>query len=533
MVKMTKLKEKLTELRVEGEEGRAKLLAEKLGLPFLDLKIIPIQPKALALVPEEESQKAKLAVIQKKAKKIVVAACNPNNPDTKNILDELKKKYEIQLFISSLHGLKKAWKVYKRVPKKPKEDITGQVEIGKELMDKLRKEIKNIDDIKKRVEKTKQTTAIVEILLAGSLPTNSSDIHLETTKENVNVRYRIDGMLQDVVFLSLKSYNYILNRLKLLSGLKLNIRDKAQDGRFTIVVNDADVEVRVSCIPSAYGENIVMRVLNPKAINLELKDLGLREEHLKIIQKEIKKPKGMIITTGPTGSGKTTLLYSLIKTINKPEVKIITLEDPIEYHLKGITQTQVDIERDYTFANGLRSILRQDPDIVLIGEIRDKETAEIAIQASLTGHLVLSTLHANDAAGAVPRFLDIGINPSSMGSALNIIIAQRLIRKLCPKCKKAVPFPEEIKKTLKNVEYPSKIYEAKGCKECSSGYKGRIGIFEMISINDEMEKLINTTPSHIEIVEKTKGIMTFYQDGLLKVLEGITSLKEIERVAGE
>ncbi len=531
---MTKLQEKLTELRVKGEKGRAKSLAKKLGLPFLDLKIVPIQLMAIALVPEEEARKAKLAVIQKNVKKIVVAVHDPNTPDAKKILDNFKKEgYGVKLFISSLHGLKKAWAVYKRVPKKPEKDITGQIEIGKELLNKLRKEIKNTEDIKKKVEKATQTTAIVEILLAGSLPTNASDIHLETTKENVNIRYRIDGMLQDVVFLSLKSYNYVLNRLKLLSGLKLNVRDKAQDGRFTIVIDNADVEVRVSCIPSANGENIVMRILNPKAINLGLKDLGLKEEHLKTIQKEIKKPKGMIITTGPTGSGKTTLLYSLIKTVNKPEVKIITLEDPIEYHLKGITQTQVDTERDYTFANGLKSILRQDPDIVLVGEIRDKETAEISIQAALTGHLVLSTLHTNDAAGAVPRFLDIGINPSSLGSALDTIIAQRLIRKLCPKCKKSVPLPEKIKKALKNVEYPSKIYEAKGCKECANGYKGRIGIFEMILVDEEMEKLIGTAPSHIEIVEKTKGMMTFYQDGLLKVLEGITSLEEIERVVGE
>jgi len=377
--------------------------------------------------------------------------------------------------------------------------------------------------------------------LAGGLQTGASDVHLEATKEKVIVRYRIDGMLRDAAFLSLQSYEHVLNRLKLLSDLKLNVRDQAQDGRFTIIADSDEVETRVSCIPGTYGENLVIRILNPKAINLSLEELGLKEEHLQIIQKEIKKPKGMIITTGPTGSGKTTLLYSLIKTINKPEVKIITLEDPVEYHLEGITQTQVDTERNYTFANGLRSILRQDPDTVLIGEIRDKETAEIAIQAALTGHLVLSTLHTNDAAGAIPRFLDIGANPSSLGAALDTIIAQRLIRKLCPKCRKKVSLSgellEKIKKGLQGIEiqYPEKIYEAVGCDECADGYKGRIGIFEMILVNDKMEKMINSCPGHIEILEEARreGLTTFYQDGLLKILKGITSLEEVERVTGE
>ncbi|MFH1611900.1 MAG: GspE/PulE family protein [bacterium] len=543
---MTKLQEKIIELRAEQEKERAELLAKKLNLPYLDLKITPIDANALILIPEKQARQAKLAVIQKKGKKIFVVAQNPESPETKQIITDLEKSgYTISLFVSSLISLKKAWAIYSEAPKEPEKKIAGKVEIEKDILTSLQKKIKKADDIKTEIEKVPamQASLIVEILLSGSLATDASDIHLEATKENIITRYRIDGMLQDVVFLSPKSYKYVLNRLKLLSGIKLNVSDQAQDGRFTIVADEADIEVRVSVIPSAYGENIVMRILNPKAINLKLEDLGLRDDLLNSISKEIKKPNGMIITTGPTGSGKTTLLYSLIKTINKPEVKIITLEDPVEYHLKGITQTQVESERGYTFASGLRAILRQDPDIVLVGEIRDQETADIAIQAALTGHLVLSTLHTNDAAGAIPRFLDIGVTASSIASALNTIIAQRLIRKICVKCRREItPSPEiltKIKTALKGVDYEyniDKIYKAEGCEECNNtGYKGRIGIFEMIFKNGEMEKLINTSPGHIEVLDiaRKNGMITFYQDGILKVLNGITTIEEIDRVATE
>ncbi|MFC1700828.1 GspE/PulE family protein [Patescibacteria group bacterium] len=548
---MTKFQEKLTEIRTRQEQGIAKQLAEKLNIPFLDLKIFPIETKALSLVSKEKSIKAKLAVIQKKDKELFIAVCDPRNPETKSTLSELERNnYKIKIFISSLLGLKRAWTIYNKIQEPKKEEIAGKVKVSKIFFDKLKKEIKNLEDIKRQIEKipTDQTSAIVEILLAGGIQINASDIHLEIAKEKIIIRYRIDGILQDITFLPVKSYSYILNKIKLLSGAKLNVHNKAQDGSFAIEFNKIEIQTRVSIIPSAYGENIVIRILNPKAINLELEDLGLRKDHLDTIKREIKKTKGMIITTGPTGSGKTTLLYSLIKAISKPEVKIITLEDPIEYHLKGITQTQIETEKGYSSASGLRAILRQDPDIVLIGEIRDKETAEIAIQAALTGHLVLSTLHTNDAAGAIPRFIDMDANPSSLSAGLNVIIAQRLVRRLCKECKKAIsPSSKQIsemKKTLEKikVDYPVidkklKIYQPnpKGCKECNNGYKNRIGIFEMILINEEMEKLINSSPGRIEILEKAQrqDMINFYQDGIIKVLQGITSLEEIERATGE
>src|SRR3989338_1293582 len=559
------LQQKLKELRRQEEEKRTKDLAAKLNLPYLDLSFVPIPTETLSLLSEEKAKKAKAVIVHKKAKEIHLAVQNPDYPPAKEIIDELKKAgYQIKLILVSLPGLEKSWSAYEIVRPSAKE-ITGKVEILMDTLQKIQAGIKNLEDIKKQIEvlPTGQASNIVEVLLAGSLKTNASDIHLETKENKVNLRFRLDGILQDVVFLSLKTYQLVLNRIKLLAGLKLNIHDIAQDGRFTISVDllptfseqkklDAkrssekvggktDTEVRVSVLPSAYGENIALRVLNPKMIGLDLKDLGFPEELLKIVEKEIKKPNGLIITTGPTGSGKTTALYAFLKAVNKPEIKIITLEDPIEYHLEGITQTQVETEKGYTFTNGLRAILRQDPDVILVGEIRDKDTAEIALQASLTGHLVFSTLHTNDAAGAVSRFIELGAKAPILASGLNLVIAQRLVRKLCLKCRQTAKLSAEqiqqIKKGLNGLKIEiKKLYQPKGCQECNqSGYQGRIGIFEMISVDDEMEKLISSSPFHAQVLTfmQKKGTLTMKQDALLKVIGGITSLEEVERVISE
>jgi len=349
-----------------------------------------------------------------------------------------------------------------------------------------------------------------------------------------------------------------------LSEIKLNVADKPQDGRFSLVFTDLNIEIRVSTLPAEHGESIVMRILNPKSL-IDLGELGLREDLFKTFQKEILKPNGMIIITGPTGSGKTTTLYAFLKRIQKPEIKIITIEDPIEYHLQGISQTQTDPEKGYDFASGLKSMMRQDPDVILVGEIRDLETAQIALQASLTGHLVFSTLHTNDAAGTIARLIDLGANPASISPAINMAVAQRLIRKVCPKCVKQSLASEEnlqkirtslaplnrtlnvshFKKALghlsKEVKIPAikkeiKIPQIKGCKFCNfTGYKGRIGIFEAFLVDDEMEKFILTYPSIAALKELAikKGMVTMYQDGLIKVLEGETTIEEVERVTGE
>jgi type II secretory ATPase GspE/PulE/Tfp pilus assembly ATPase PilB-like protein len=360
--------------------------------------------------------------------------------------------------------------------------ILGSVAISPEIIDQAKKEIKNIESFKKKIEDSlsQNVTALLDVILFGAIILDASDIHIETQEDGSKLRIRLDGILQDVVFFDHTTYHHLLSRLKLLSKLKLNITDKPQDGRFSIEVEDLLIEIRTSSLPTEYGESIVMRILNPKSL-ITLDSLGLRKDIFKIFEKEIQKPNGMIIVTGPTGSGKTTTLYAFLKKIQNPEIKIITIEDPIEYHLKGISQTQVSPEKGYDFADGLRSIVRQDPDVILVGEIRDLETAKIALQAALTGHLVLSTLHTNDAAGTIPRLVDLGAEASSIASGLKMAVAQRLVRKVCKKCstleKPSASELAEIKKGIKslpsNISLPDidnvKIAKVKegGCEACN------------------------------------------------------------------
>jgi len=428
------------------------------------------------------------------------------------------------------------------------EKIIGEVKISPATLNITRK-IKNVSDFKERIGEflEKSVTELSEVILGGAISFEASDIHIEPKEEEAKIRIRIDGLLQDVINFDLKIYQGLLNRTKLLSGLKLNITDRPQDGRFSILINEVAIEIRTSTLPAEYGETIVLRLLNPKAL-IELETLGLRKDLLEIFEKEIKKPNGMIIVTGPTGSGKTTTLYAFLKKVQKPEIKIITIEDPIEYHLKGISQTQVEPKKGYDFASGLKSIMRQDPDVILVGEIRDLETASIALQSALTGHLVFTTLHTNDAAGTVTRLQALGEKPVNIAPAINMAVAQRLIRKVCKKCVefRTPPhqFLEKLKKELKNlppkVKIPEiggrvKIPEIKGCQNCNyTGYRGRIGIFETFLVDDEMEKFILTSPSIAALKEKAikKGMVTMYQDGLIKVLDGVTTIEEVERTTG-
>lgn len=413
--------------------------------------------------------------------------------------------------------------------------ITGQIKAELSA-------VKSISDLKKEIEKSlsKKTTEMLNAIMAGAISLGASDIHIEPEEKQTKLRVRVDGILQDVLSLDNKTHKSIVSRIKLLAKLKLNVSDRPQDGRFSVLFKETEIEIRSSSLPSEYGESIVMRILNPESL-VEIESLGLRKDIVKTFNKEIEQPNGMIIVTGPTGSGKTTTLYAVLKKLNKPEVKIITIEDPIEYHLEGISQTQVDPKKGYSFASGLRSIMRQDPDIILVGEIRDLETAKIALQAALTGHLVLTTLHTNDAAGTIARLQALGEKPANIAPALNMAIAQRLVRKICPKCSKLEnPTEEEIKKIKKVLgklaKKITKIPKAKGCKQCNNtGYRGRIGIFEFFLVDDDMEKLILKAPSIIEMQElaQKRGMLLIRQDGFLKVLEGLTTIEEIERVTGE
>jgi len=424
--------------------------------------------------------------------------------------------------------------------------IRGEIIIAETVIKDIRKKVKNISDFKEMINVSldKRTTELLEIILIGAIILNASDIHIEPEEMQVKFRIRVDGLLQDVLKIDKKIYKALLSRIKLLSKLKLNVSDRPQDGRFSILMNKIPIEIRTSVLPAEYGESTVLRILDPKSL-INLEALGLRKDLLEIFKKEIKKPSGMIIVTGPTGSGKTTTLYAFLKKINNPEVKIITLEDPIEYHLGGISQTQVDNKKGYNFVDGLRSIMRQDPDVVLVGEIRDLETAKTALQAALTGHLVFTTLHTNDAAGTIARLQALGEKPINIAPAINMAIAQRLVRTVCKKCVKlSKPSVEElskIKKALKGLEIPeinenTKIAKIKGCSQCNStGYQGRIAIFEALLVDDEIEKFILKKPSIVALRDLAikKGMIPIRKDGFIKVLEGVTTIEEVERVAAD
>jgi type II secretory ATPase GspE/PulE/Tfp pilus assembly ATPase PilB-like protein len=426
--------------------------------------------------------------------------------------------------------------------------ITGGVKIPPTILT-ITQKIKNVSNLQKRIEEVleKSVTEISGIILGGAISLEASDIHIEPKEEEAKIRIRIDGILQEVITFDLEIYQTLLSRIKLLSGIKLNITDRPQDGRFSISIDKIAVEIRVSTLPAEYGETIVLRILNPKTL-VGLEAIGLREDLLETFRAEIKKPNGMIIVTGPTGSGKTTTLYAFLRRIQKPEIKIITIEDPIEYHLKGISQTQVNPGKGYDFASGLQSIMRQDPDVVLVGEIRDLETAQIALQAALTGHLVFTTLHTNDAAGTVARLTSLGAEVSNIGPAINMAIAQRLVRKACKECKKpakiSAPSFKKLQKALRGlprgIKVPKlskslKVLRPKGCKHCNfTGFRGRTGVFEAFLIDEEMEKFILKGPSIAALRNEAikKGMVTMQQDGLIKVLNGVTTIEEVERITG-
>ena len=547
--KEEKQEEFLAKVRHEEEENRAKILAEKMNFPYLNLAFIPIDTDAMSLIPKEKAEAAKAVIINREVKTLHIAVLNPDDKETQSLISELQKEgYAIKIFVISQTSFKRALSHYPSY--RETKEITGRVEISNEGLTRFQKEIADLESFKKIAGHLfeSKATEIVEAALAGALILKSSDIHFEPEKDTIRLRFRRDGVLEDVIFIPISIYLPVLTRIKLLSGLKLNIHEKAQDGRFTIASGKSEIEIRTSILPGAYGENIVMRILDPNVVKLDLEDLGIREDDIKILEKQLNAPTGMILTTGPTGSGKTTTLYAFIKKILTPDIKIITIEDPIEYHIGGISQTQVEPDKDYTFENGLRSIVRQDPDVILVGEIRDFETAEIAMHAALTGHLVFSTLHTNDAIGAVPRLIDLGVKPPIIAPAVNMLMAQRLLRRVCVKCAKKRPIIggellkfkkilKDLPPRVKDIELSDKISisEPYGCKECHSGYSGRVAVMELFEITGDVEKLILSSPAESQLREAAKhtGMVTMVQDAVIKILRGITTIEETERILGK
>jgi type II secretory ATPase GspE/PulE/Tfp pilus assembly ATPase PilB-like protein len=542
----------ISKFRHREEEEEASAFAASINFPYLDTNLIPINNDTLKLLTEEQSMENNLAIIQKLSRVVTAVSTNPIEEKTKKFIENLQneKGWTMKIFVVSRSNMNIVLERYKKIVFV---DILDQMSLhlSPDELQKFEEEMKDLLTLKQRISEL-PVTQILNIIMAGAYKLHASDIHLEPQEKEFRLRYRIDGVLQDVASLPLNVYRSVITRIKYMCHMKINLRDIAQDGTFEFTIDSPEgqkkIDTRVSLIPGNFGESAVIRILNPDAIKVTIDQLGLQGLANEIIQKEIMAPNGMILNTGPTGSGKTTTLYAIINKLNEPDKKIITIEDPIEYELPGISQTQIEKSRGYTFATGLRAIVRQDPDIILVGEIRDDETADIAVNSALTGHLVLSSLHTNNAIGAIPRLIELGVKPSLMAPAINAVIGQRLVRKLCD-CKEAyVPARESIESIKRilsiispksKVEIPKNIehlYRAKGCPKCNGiGYKGRIGIFEVLTISEEIEKLVLELAGETELTMTAleSGMITMLQDGIIKAVSGVTSIDEVRRVTGQ
>jgi type IV pilus assembly protein PilB len=536
-------------LKKREEEELAQMLSRKYGVDYVDLSLVSINTDALRLLPEAQARDVEAIVFGMVGKKISLAVRAPQSNKVEALVKDLTERgYSVTVFMASQESLGRGYSRYADLSFAT-ETKAGVFEISPEEIEALVAKVKHIEDISALIQETfdikkaYRITRIIEVILAGGLATSASDIHFEPEEKAVRLRYRLDGYLVDVLNFDMETYRLMLSRMKLLSGMKLNITGEAQDGRFSIVIKGEEIELRTSILPGNYGETLVFRILNPNAITVPLEELGFEPKLLARIEKEIARPNGMILTTGPTGSGKTTTLYSFLRRINNPGTKIITIEDPIEYHLP-IVQTQV--EKNYSFAEGLRSALRADPDVIMVGEIRDGEVASTAVNAALTGHLVFTTLHTNNAAGTFPRLIDLGISEKVLSSAVNVSMAQRLVRKLCQFCRvERDATPEEktiLDKFVASIvdkalvpENQTKIWVAseKGCEKCNGrAYKGRIAVFEAIFMDSVIETIMRDKPSEREIftAARPQGVPSMQEDGVIKILRGVTSLDEVSRV---
>ncbi len=529
--------------KILNEEELFSLKSEILKIPLKKFEPKEILPEVLKEIPEETASFYKIIPISKKGKVLEVGMVYPEDLDAIEAIKFLARKrdLEIKTFLITLTDFKKTLEEYRA----KKEEIEKAIEELEKELKAEKYEKPTVAELGRVVEEAPITKAVASILRYG-IEGESSDIHIEPFKDRMRVRYRFLGKLYSSIFLPIKVHPAIVSRIKILSDLRIDETRIPQDGRFSIEYGGRKIDFRVSTFPTAMGEKVAIRILDPRVGLKKIEELGLSGRNFEVLQRAIKKPFGMILATGPTGSGKTTTLYAILQKLNQEGVNIVTLEDPVEYFIEGINQSQIRPEIGYTFATGLRHVLRQDPDIIMVGEIRDRETAELAVHAALTGHLVLSTLHTNNAIGVIPRLVDLGVSPFLIPYALSIAIAQRLVRRLCDKCKKEVKptkeikdlilaeldkFPLEEKKKLK-ISQDFKIYEAVGCDECHKvGFSGRIGIFEVLEITKNLEEIILKEPSEANIAEEAKrqGMITMKQDGILKILKGETTIEEVLR----
>jgi type II secretory ATPase GspE/PulE/Tfp pilus assembly ATPase PilB-like protein len=536
---------KLLSIRAREEEDLTRVLAEKYNIPYTDLSIVPLNMDAVRLIPQHDAAEAEAIAFDKNGKHLSLAVRSPENDALTRVVHELETQgYTAEKYLISANSLHLALARYADLSLSS-ESKTGVVAISGDDIARFSKELTSLAALREFLNKTlternhAQVSQLFEAILATAFQLKASDIHLEPEESLVRLRFRLDGVLTDVFSLDAHSYKLMNSRIKIVSGLKLNVADRAQDGRFSVAGSGADVEIRTSIIPGNYGEAIVMRILDPATTQIDINTKGIHPKLLERLKQEIRRPNGMLLTTGPTGSGKTTTLYAFLREIYSPEIKIITIEDPVEYHLQGIVQTQTK-GGDYTFASGLRSILRQDPDVIMVGEIRDADVAETAIQAALTGHFVLSTLHTNNAAGTFPRLVDLGADPKSFASAVTVAMAQRLVRTLNPETRAMRASTDEEKATMQKIFstltdaslMPASFDQvgAAAPKDADdSGYKGRIGLYEAIFMDEQLGNFLRDKPSEGDIAKEVtrQGYLTMAQDGVLKALQGITTLEEV------
>jgi type IV pilus assembly protein PilB len=534
--------------KIVGENALAKAMGELSGTPFIDLQTKSIYPDVLRLIPQEVAVSFRMIAFDREDDTLKVAMIDPQDYKALESLEFAigRQGLKTEIYITTLSSLQHGLQQYE---KSLKEEVSKALE---EVEPKKIEEAGSLEDIKeielRRLVEAAPISKMVQVIIKHAVDGRASDIHIEPESDLVQVRYRVDGVLHKTLTLPGKLKDGIVSRIKIMSNLKIDETRIPQDGRIRMKFKDRPYDFRVSTLPVVNGEKVVLRILKSGAAVLSLEELGITGLRLKNLKKEIKKSHGMLLVTGPTGSGKSTTLYSVIGILNKEDVNIITLEDPVEYFVNGISQSQVNPEVGLTFASGLRSILRQDPDIIMVGEVRDEETAEMAIHAALTGHVVLSTLHTNDAIGAVPRLIDMGIQPFLITSAVNMVIGQRLVRRICQRCKEEIKAPPEVKKSIleewvnipdfekENINFNPddiRIFKGKGCKHCKEeGYQGRIGIYEAIPIDEGLQELILSKPSEAQINKfvKEKGYINMKQDGILKVLRGDTTIEEVFRV---
>lgn len=514
-----------------SEDDVCTFFEEQMGIPRIDLKNYLIDPKTLALVPEGLAKKHHLIPLFKTGDSLTIATADPLNVIA---LDELrlKTKFNIEPAVSTETEINTAISQYYGTGSSV-EDIIKSIDAKSMDIEEGKDEL-STDKLKNLAEEA-PIIKIVNLIIMQAIQEKASDIHVEPEESNLKVRFRIDGVLHEALTIPKNLQAAVLSRIKIMSELNIATKRVPQDGRFRINVDNGSIDLRISTLPTMHGENIVMRLLDSSSIMIGLEQLGFNEKNLEQFKSLIVRPHGIVLVTGPTGSGKTTTLYSALNTINKPDVNIITVEDPVEYQLKMIRQSQINPKAGLTFASGLRSILRQDPDIIMVGEIRDLETAEIAVQAALTGHLVFSTLHTNDAPSSLTRLMDMGVEPFLIASSVIGIVAQRLVRKICDNCKEAFTPSDEVFKEIgiPRPEGDIKFYRGKGCKSCkNTGYKGRKGIYEMLIPNEKMRDMIlQKAPSgQIKRVSQEMGLKTLREDGLEKVLSGMTTIDEVIRV---